>query len=73
MVSLLEALQRLEGAEEPVKLVLASENVLEVATKGNPNQVPQLLPIDLQAQTEGWAISIRDLAFYKAIEGELQI
>lgn len=53
--------------------MLASEDVLELATKGDPNQVPQLLPIDVQAQTEGGPINIRDNAFYKAIEGKLQI
>ena len=64
MVGLLEALKGLVGAEEPVKLVLASENVLEVATQRDSHQVGQFLPVDVQAQTERGAINIGDRAFY---------
>ena len=53
--------------------MLASEYVLEVATQRDPHKVGQLLPVDVQAQTEGRAINIWDFAFCKAIEGELQV
>ena len=53
--------------------MLASEYVLEVASQRDSHQVIQLLPVDVQAKTEGGAINIGDFAFCKAIEGELQV
>ena len=41
MVGLLEALKGLVGSEEPVQLVLASENVLEVPAQRDSHQVGQ--------------------------------
>ncbi len=49
MISLGEALESLVGLQEPVELVLASKDVLEVAGQGDSHQVGQLLPIDVQA------------------------
>ena len=53
--------------------MLASEYVLKVATQWDSHQVGQLLPVNVQAQTEGEHISIGYCAFCKAIEWELQV